>query len=65
MADPMALIDAQRRDLLRRLHDVQRLAQDPAADADAVLLLEGTALRLEADVRWLEACEQHWTDRRP
>ena len=65
LADPMALIDAQRRDLLRRLHDVQRLAQDPAADADAVLLLEGTALRLEADVRWLEACEQHWTDRRP
>ncbi len=29
LADPMALIDAQRRDILRRLRDVQRLAQDP------------------------------------
>jgi DNA-binding PadR family transcriptional regulator len=65
LADPMALIDAQRRDLLRRLRDVQRLAQDPDADADGLLLLEGAALRLQADVRWLEACEQHWTDRRP
>ncbi len=65
LADPMALIDAQRRDLLRRLRDVQRLAQDPAADADGLLLLEGATLRLQADVRWLEACEQHWTDRRP
>ena len=65
LADPVALIDAQRRNLLRRLSDVQRLAQDPSTDADGALLLEGTALRLQADVRWLEACEQHWTDRRP
>jgi DNA-binding PadR family transcriptional regulator len=64
LADPVALIDAQRRDLLRRLRDVQRLAQEVAADEDAVLILEGTALRLQADVRWLEACEHRWTTRR-
>lgn len=64
LADPLALIDAQRRELLRRLRDVQRLAQDPSVDVDGNLLLEGTALRLQADVRWLEACEQRWTDRR-
>ncbi|HZN75055.1 MAG TPA: PadR family transcriptional regulator [Micromonosporaceae bacterium] len=63
LADPLALIDAQRRELLRRLRDVQRVAQDPSVDADGVLLLEGTALRLQADVRWLEACERRWTRR--
>jgi DNA-binding PadR family transcriptional regulator len=64
LADPVALIDAQRRELLRRLREVQRLAQDGSVDADGVLLLEGTALRLQADVRWLEACERRWTGRR-
>jgi DNA-binding PadR family transcriptional regulator len=61
LADPIALIDAQRRDLLRRLRDVQRLAQDASSDEDAVLILEGTSLRLQADIRWLEACERRWT----
>jgi DNA-binding PadR family transcriptional regulator len=65
LADPIALIDAQRRDLLRRLRDVQRLAQEAEADQDAVLILEGTALRLQADIRWLEACERRWTVRGP
>jgi hypothetical protein len=27
-------------------------------------LLEGIVLRLQADLRWLEACEQNWTHRR-
>ncbi len=65
LADPIALIDAQRRDLLRRLRDVQRLAHEASADDDAVLILEGAALRLQADVKWLEACERRWTARRP
>ena len=33
-------------------------------DSDAALLLEGVVLRLQADLRWLEACEQKWTERR-
>jgi len=32
--------------------------------SDAGLLLEGIALRLQADLRWLESCERVWTDRR-
>jgi DNA-binding PadR family transcriptional regulator len=64
LADPVALIDVQRRDLLRRLREVQRLSEEEPADSDGVLLLEGTALRLQADVRWLESCERRWTARR-
>ena len=30
----------------------------------AGLLLEGIVLRLQADLRWLEACERNWTGRR-
>jgi Virulence activator alpha C-term len=64
LADPIALIDAQRRELLRQLREVQRLAAAEPADSDGGLVLEGTALRLQADVSWLEACEQRWTARR-
>lgn len=64
LADPTAIIGAQRRDLLRRLRDAQRAAMAEAADSDATLLLEGIALRLQADLRWLEACERTWTNRR-
>jgi DNA-binding PadR family transcriptional regulator len=64
LADPVALIDAQRRELFRRLREVQRLAEfQPAEDDHGVLLLEGSALRLQADIRWLEACEERWTGR--
>ena len=63
LADPVALIDAQRRELLRQLREVQRLARRPP-DGDGALLLEGAALRLQADIRWLEVCEQRWTSGR-
>jgi DNA-binding PadR family transcriptional regulator len=65
LADPVALIDAQRRELMRRLREVQRLAESPPTgdDDNGVLLLEGSALRLQADIRWLEACEERWTGR--
>jgi DNA-binding PadR family transcriptional regulator len=32
--------------------------------SEAGLLLEGLVLRLQADLRWLEECERHWTSRR-
>jgi len=63
LADPVALIDAQRRALLRQLAEVQRLAESQPDRTDGALLLEGSALRLQADIRWLEACEQRWTGR--
>jgi DNA-binding PadR family transcriptional regulator len=64
LADPIAIVDAQRRELLRRLRDAQRAAMADADGSDAGLLLEGIVLRLQADLRWLEACEQSWTLRR-
>jgi DNA-binding PadR family transcriptional regulator len=64
LADPIAMIDAQRRDLLRRLREVGRAVMEEQADSDAALLLEGIVLRLQADLRWLQACEIAWTKRR-
>ncbi len=60
LADPLAIVDAQRRELLRLLRDTQRAAMDEPGGTPAGLLLEGVALRLQADLRWLEACERHW-----
>ena len=64
LADPLAIIDAQRRELLRSLRDTQRAAMAEPPGSDAALLLEGIVLRLQADLRWLEACERKWTGRK-
>jgi DNA-binding PadR family transcriptional regulator len=64
LADPVAIVDAQRRELLRRLRDAQRAAMAEPRVSEAALLLEGIVLRLQADLRWLEACERTWTKRK-
>jgi DNA-binding PadR family transcriptional regulator len=64
LADPLTIVDTQRRELLRRLRDAQRAAMAEPEGSDAALLLEGVVLRLQADLRWLEACEKNWTERR-
>lgn len=64
LADPISIIGAQRRELLRRLRDAQHAAMGESADSDASLLLEGIVLRLQADLRWLEACQRNWASRR-
>jgi DNA-binding PadR family transcriptional regulator len=64
LADPLTIVDTQRRELLRRLRDAQRAALAEPGHSDATLLLEGVVLRLQADLRWLEACENNWTRRR-
>jgi DNA-binding PadR family transcriptional regulator len=61
LADPVTIIDAQRRELLRQLRDVQRAAMAEPDGSEAGVLVEGIALRLQADVAWLEACEDYWT----
>jgi DNA-binding PadR family transcriptional regulator len=63
LADPLTIVDTQRREL-RRLRDAQRAAMAEPDRSDAALLLEGVVLRLQADLRWLEACEKSWTHRR-
>ena len=64
LADPLTVVDTQRRALMRRLRDAQRAAMAEQDGSDAALLLEGVLLRLQADLRWLEACERSWIDRR-
>ena len=64
LADPVSIVDAQRRELLRRLRDAQRAALEEPDGSAAGLLLEGIVLRLQADLRWLEACERAWTGRK-
>jgi DNA-binding PadR family transcriptional regulator len=60
LADPLSVVDVQRRELLRQLRDAQRAAMAEPDGSDAGLLLEGVVLRLQADIRWLEACERTW-----
>jgi DNA-binding PadR family transcriptional regulator len=64
LADPISIVDTQRRELLRRLREAQRAAMDEPESSGAGLLLEGIVLRLQADLRFLEACERSWTERR-
>jgi DNA-binding PadR family transcriptional regulator len=64
LADPLTIVDRQRRELLRRLGDAQRAALAEPEGSEAALLLEGIVLRMQADLAWLEACEENWANRR-
>ncbi len=64
LGDPVAILDAQRHELLRRLREVGRAVMEQTKGSDAGLVLEGIVLHLQADLRWLEACEVVWTQRR-
>ncbi len=63
LTDPVDIVDRQRRELLRRLRDAQRAALAEPEGSGSGLLLEGVVLRLQADLRWLEACERSWSGR--
>jgi DNA-binding PadR family transcriptional regulator len=60
LADPVGIVDLQRRQLLLELRDAQRAALAEPNGSVAALLLEGVVLRLQADLRWLEACARYW-----
>jgi DNA-binding PadR family transcriptional regulator len=63
LADPAALVDSQRLELLRELRQLQELTLRESPDSDGALLLEGASLRLQADIRWLELCQQRFLER--
>lgn len=60
VADPLVLIDRQRRAHLRQLRSVSDLAATANGMA-ARLAVEGAVLHLQADLKWLERCEQAFT----
>jgi DNA-binding PadR family transcriptional regulator len=64
IGDPIGIVDAQRRALLFELRDAQRAALAQADSSMPSLLLEGVVLRLQADLRWLEACARYWNARK-
>jgi DNA-binding PadR family transcriptional regulator len=59
IADPREMIARQREAYLRSLGDLERVLQSPAdGDATTTLVVEGAALHLEADLKWLDRCEE-------
>lgn len=60
VADPLVLIDRQRRAHLRELRALGDLAATAQGMA-AGLAVEGAVLHLQADLKWLERCEQAFT----
>jgi DNA-binding PadR family transcriptional regulator len=64
LGDPVRLVDAQRHTLLAGLAGAQRAVLAEPDGSVASLLLEGVVLRLQADLRWLEACARYWTERK-
>ena len=64
LADPVGIVDHQRRELLIGLAQAQRAALAEPGGSVAGLLLEGVVLRLQADLRWLEACARYWNEAR-
>jgi ABC-type glutathione transport system ATPase component len=58
------LVDAAAARSSGRLADAQRAALAEPDGSVAALLLEGVVLRLQADLRWLEACARTGTRRR-
>ena len=57
LADPVVLIDRQRRAYLRQLRELNQLA-DSAASLVGRLAVEAATLHVQADLKLLEFCEQ-------
>jgi DNA-binding PadR family transcriptional regulator len=52
------LIHRQREEHLSALAELGRLQGEPKLNPATELLLEGAMLRLEADLKWLDVCEE-------
>ena len=64
LGDPVGIVNLQRRELLFELREAERAALAEPDGSVAALLLEGVVLRLQADLRWLEACARYWNSAR-
>jgi DNA-binding PadR family transcriptional regulator len=61
-ASARGLITRQREQHLGALAELGRLTKDPDLHPATGLLLEGAMLRLEADLKWLDVCEERLKD---
>jgi DNA-binding PadR family transcriptional regulator len=57
--DATALIWQQRRVAMRQMAELTRLRSQPDLHRATALLVEAAVLRLEADLKWLDVCEEH------
>jgi DNA-binding PadR family transcriptional regulator len=58
LADPAELIARQRETYMRALGELERVLAGGSADGTTALVVEGAALHLEADLKWLDRCEE-------
>ncbi|AVZ71537.1 PadR family transcriptional regulator [Streptomyces lunaelactis] len=59
LADPVVLINRQRRQYLNTMRDLSKLAASEDRDNRvSQLLIEGAMLHLQADLDWLERCQE-------
>lgn len=63
LTDPAALLERQRAAVLQELRDLNDLIVAPGREGAATqLLIEGAALHLQADLRWIDLCEERLQD---
>jgi DNA-binding PadR family transcriptional regulator len=55
--DPQPMIDRQRQAYLQQLRELTALA-DRTEDANLKVMVEGAILHLQADLRWLDLCDE-------
>lgn len=62
LADPLALVDQQRFAYLQALRELGAVAASENGESTLAteLLLAGATLHLEADLRWLDLCEERF-----
>jgi DNA-binding PadR family transcriptional regulator len=56
--DPRPLVTEHRQRCLQALHDLDATAHRAQAGTVADLLVQGTALHLQAELRWLDRCDE-------
>ncbi len=63
-ADPLEIIDRRRANYMNELRSIdEAITRSARSDhGPALLLAEGAALRLQADIRWLDLCEERLTE---
>jgi DNA-binding PadR family transcriptional regulator len=62
-ADPGHMIERQRQAFLQELRDLNELAlRKENGTAVTLLLIEGATLHLQADLKWLDLCEERLRD---
>jgi DNA-binding PadR family transcriptional regulator len=63
--DPLALIWRQRQIYMQTLSQLHTLRADPSLAPATALLLEGAILHTEADLSWLDLCEEKLQEKYP